>query len=204
MIVVAVTGGVACGKSRVVSRFLELFPSGAAERFDCDESVGNLLADEEVARKVAALDQRVVVDRETGVLEKHALRKLTFENSEFREKLELLLHPLVLAQAESRIVEFKENARIALIEVPLLYEASFPLERNVDLVVAASPSTQEARLSETRRIEPSLARKIIEAQMPLQEKINRGDIVVWNDGDEVSLEAQVVQLANRCAALFEK
>jgi len=88
--------------------------------------------------------------------------------------------------------------------VPLLYEASFPLERDFDLVVAASGSTQMKRLSEVRKLELNLARKIIEAQMPLHEKIIRGDVVVWNDGDISSLEVQIGHLTARCAALFEK
>ncbi len=204
MVVVAVTGGVACGKTHVVSRLLELFPSEGASRFDCDESVRQLLTDREVAAEIADLDPDVVIESKTGLPDKSVLRKLTFENSEFREKLERLLHPLVLEHAKRRIVEFGENVKIALIEVPLLYEASFPLKRDFDLVVAANSDTQVARLSEFRQIDASLAQKMIGAQMPLQEKINRGDIVVWNDGDEDALEAQISHLADRCAELFEK
>jgi len=204
IVTVAVTGGVACGKSFVSSHLLDSYPEEQILRFDCDAAVGELLESRQVSERIANLESKVMLDESSGLVEKVTLRKLAFENERFREKLEDLLHPLVLERVRACIANARESVRIALIEVPLLYEASFPLERDFDLVVAASGSTQMKRLSEVRKLELNLARKIIEAQMPLHEKIIRGDVVVWNDGDISSLEVQIGHLTARCAALFEK
>ena len=204
MITVAVTGGVACGKSYVSTQLFDSFPKERIFRFDCDVAVSELLDSRQISEDIAELNPGVRLDGSSGLVERVRLRKLAFENDQFRERLEALLHPLVLERVRRRIADAEESVKIALIEVPLLYEVSFPLERDFDLVVAASKATQKRRLSEIRKLELNLANKIIKAQMPLQEKIIRGDVVVWNDGDKSSLAAQIEHLTDRCAALIEK
>lgn len=204
MITVAVTGGVACGKSYVSRQLFDSFPKERIFRFDCDVAVSELLDSRQISEDIAELNPGVRLDGSSGLVERVRLRKLAFENDQFRERLEALLHPLVLERVRRRIADAEESVKIALIEVPLLYEVSFPLERDFDLVVAASKATQKRRLSEIRKLELNLANKIIKAQMPLQEKIIRGDVVVWNDGDKSSLAAQIEHLTDRCAALIEK
>jgi dephospho-CoA kinase len=59
------------------------------------------------------------------------------------------------------------------------------------VVVAASEATQIQRLQTRNNLTPEEAQRRIRAQMPLQEKIERADFVLWNDGDTASLERQV-------------
>ena len=87
---------------------------------------------------------------------------------------------------------------VVLIEVPLLYEVEFPVSRDVDLVVAASPKTQNDRLTRLRGLDPDLARRILSSQLPIEEKIERGGLVVWNDGSEAVFNNQIRHLADRC------
>lgn len=204
MTTVAVTGGVACGKSVVCSRLLELFPEGRASIFSCDAAVAELLETPEVVGRLKGLEASLpILDLESGRLNKTNLRKLVFENPAFREKLENLLHPLVREQLLAHAKTLPGETGALLVEVPLLYEANFPLQRDFDLVVAASVPTQRRRLWQERQIEPELANQMIKSQMPVEEKISRGDIVVWNDGDRNALDAQLDHLASRCATLFE-
>ncbi|MEX2579596.1 MAG: dephospho-CoA kinase [Verrucomicrobiales bacterium] len=204
MITIAVTGGVACGKSLVCSGLLELFPEGRASIFSCDVAVAELLEMPETVGRLMALEAPLpILDVESGRLDKTNLRKLVFENPAFREKLENLLHPLVREQLLAHAKTLPGETGALLVEVPLLYEANFPLQRDFDLVVAASVPTQRRRLWQERRIEPELANQMIKSQMPVEEKISRGDIVVWNDGDRNVLDAQVDHLASRLATLFE-
>lgn len=130
------------------------------------------------------------------------IRELLFENSEFRGTIEMLLHPRVLKRVSAHVSEQPGEIRVSLIEVPLLYEVEFPLNRDLDLVVAASDSTQFRRLCGIRGLTGILARRIIESQLPIEEKIERAGIVVWNDGDLRALEAQTSHLVLRCLRLF--
>lgn len=180
---------------------MELAPDGVLERFDSDEAVAGLLQEEAVLNRVSALDPSLHLVEE-GRLNKSVLRERAFENSEFREKLEAILHPLVLERIRSYAVSRSGSAKLLLVEVPLLYEVEFPLTRDMDLVVASSRATQLNRLCRDRGLSLDLANRIIDSQMPLETKMKRADLVVWNDGAESSLLAQSNHLIRRCAPLF--
>ncbi len=203
LLTIAVTGGVACGKTVVCRQFIKKFPQGRVIFFSCDEAVRDLLDRVEVRDAIAgmgaAYERELVVE---GKIDRGALRELLFENSEFRAKVEGVLHPLVLERANAQVTSFSELVRISIVEVPLLYEVEFPLFRDLDLVVGSSESTQMRRLCIDRGLDPVVANRIIKAQVPIEEKIQRANIVVWNDGDRESLECQTDHLILRCARMF--
>ena len=64
------------------------------------------------------------------------------------------------------------------------------------VVVACSREIQVLRLLERGRIDRLIAGQIIDSQMPLQEKINRADHVVWNNGDRAVLAEQASALVS--------
>ena len=203
MITVALTGGVACGKSTVASRMMAKFPKGAASSFDCDRAVRELYEDESVLKEISSLpDAPPDIVSKDLVLNKQLLRELSFENSDFRVKLEGLLHPLVLDRAVSHVSNLPKAVQIMIHEVPLLYEVEFPISRDLDLVVAASGETQLKRLQNDRGIDRLLGQGIIDAQLPMDEKVKRADIVIWNDGSLDSFHDQIDHLILRCNPYF--
>lgn len=191
---IAVTGGVACGKSLVVRAILERMTGGEVLSFDCDRAVAELWLVPEVVERVQDFSPHTPILSEAGGLNRGILRELLFENSDFRAKVEGFLHPLVLERAESHAAIHADRA-ILLFEVPLLYEVDFPLQRDFDLVVAASPTCQIRRLEVERGISHKLANQIIESQIPIEEKISRADQMIWNDGTLEACLAQVDHLA---------
>lgn len=195
MVVIAITGGIACGKT-IVAKDLE--KRLRASFFSCDDSVASLLEEEEIQDSILQLLDSCEIEH-SGKFEKAKVRKEAFENSEFREKLEELIHPMVLEQAVEFLQRHQNESDYSLVEVPLLYEVSFPIPRNLDLVVAASPPTQLSRLIENRKLETVVAKQILAAQLPMEEKISRADVVVWNDGSTNALTNQIEHLALRCA-----
>ncbi|MDF1739505.1 MAG: dephospho-CoA kinase [Verrucomicrobiales bacterium] len=203
MLRIAVTGGVACGKSLLVERLEHFFPKGQMARFDCDAAVRGLLEETEVQNVLINLSREsgVSITSETG-FEKGLLRKVLFENSAFREKVEGELHPRVLSHAEKFAQELDERIRVLIIEVPLLYEVEFPIQRDMVLVVAASAGSQMRRLLEDRQLPEDLAANILKSQMSVDAKMKRADVVVWNEGSLDSFDAQIEHLANRCISLF--
>lgn len=203
MLTVAVTGGIACGKSAFADRFRERAPAGRVAVFNCDDAVRELAAMEEVRESVAGFGRLHGRDLERGgELDRTGFRELLFENSEFRGKVEGLLHPLVLRRAFEYASGLPAAVAILLVEVPLLYEAGFPLRRDLDLMVAASETAQIRRLRDERGLEVELIRRILRSQMPIEEKIKRADLVVWNDGSRDALDAQAGHLVSRCRTLF--
>lgn len=204
MFAIAITGGVACGKSDFSRRFLRLAEEGRLALIDCDEVVREIYKQREFAESLIAeaAQHGGKVRGRDGRLDRVTLRELLFDNSRFRVRVEELVHPLVFQRVTAQLNELSDRVRMALIEVPLLYEGKFPLRRDLDLVVAASRRTQRLRLLEDRGLEPPLAERILDAQMPLDEKIRKCDITVWNDGSVEAFEAQVGHLYKRCETIF--
>jgi len=198
-----VTGGVACGKSLLVERLEAFIPEGRMARFDCDVAVRELLEEREVQEVLVkrAEEWGVSITSNAG-FEKSLLRKVLFENSSFRETVERELHPLVLSCAEFFHEKLDAGIRVLVIEVPLLFEVGFPIRRDTVLVVAASAESQMKRLVEGRQLPEDLATNILKSQMSVDEKMDRADIVVWNEGSFESLDAQVEHLADRFISLF--
>lgn len=204
MISIAVSGGVACGKTSFCRRFMDWIPQGGAEFFSCDAEVRAITECPEISHELykMASDYGGTI-RNGEELDRKAFRDLVFENQELRAKVESLLHPLVRERLEEHLSGLSDSARIFLVEVPLLYEVDFPISRDIDVVVGSSPKSQERRLILFRGLQPELARKVLNTQISIYEKLNRADIVVWNDGDLESFQSQADHLALRCKSLFD-
>jgi dephospho-CoA kinase len=198
MLTVAVTGGIACGKSSFCLRLSEKFALGEVSVFSCDAAVRSLLDQSEVVLAISKLADDFGVELRAGQgLDRSSLRELLFENSEFRGRVEKELHPRVLGLVIQHRSEIAGLPKLLLVEVPLLYEVDFPVPRDLDLAVAASPSTQLRRLAEVRGLAPQAAIRMIQSQMPVEEKLERADLAVWNDGSLSALDAQIAHLASR-------
>lgn len=194
-----VTGGVACGKTSVSRRLVEKLPHGASAFVSCDDEVKALLQTSAFRDDIAMLGREFGREMLSGgEIDRKELRELLFENSDFRGKVEGILHPLVLGRVIAQSETWSDLVRISIIEVPLLYEVDFPLDRDIDLVVASSRSTQMKRLCYDRGLDALAAARIIGTQIPIEEKMQRANIVVWNDGAFEALLAQIDHLVLRC------
>lgn len=187
----ALTGGIATGKSTFAQHFLSFAPRTVF--FDCDASVRELQTQPEVIAEItAALGEVQAAD---GSLDRTKLRALVFENEARRRVLEGILHPRVraaCAAAQQRAAA--ENADYFLADVPLLYESGFPMPRDLEVVVACTATAQRARLMGRSRINGDMAARIISAQWPLAEKIRRAGVVIWNGGMPEALRRQTACL----------
>lgn len=185
----ALTGGIASGKSTFAGEFLRLAPE--TRFFDSDACVHQLLTNAGVSRMVTGLLGKELADSD-GRLDKGLLRERVFQDQESRRTLEGILHPLVRdeCQLARQLALAAPEIRFFLMDVPLLYESSFPVPRDVEIVVACGPATQRQRLSARSSLPPGLANRIISAQLPLPEKANRADVVIWNGGPLSALHRQ--------------
>ena len=194
MHVMALTGGIASGKSTVCRLLREWLPTVAI--FDCDEVVHRLLeSDDEVAAIIAesfggdALDARGRIDR-------HFLRGRVFADDAARLRLEAILHPRVRQEClDSLELAAKRGAELFVADVPLFFEKGFDFGQTQVLVVASSRSTQIQRLKARSGFDDLLIESILAAQLPVQEKMSRADVVFWNEGPPAVLRSQVRRFA---------
>lgn len=190
MLTLALTGGIATGKSTAVRHFREFVPDIVV--FDCDESVKGLLETEDVVSELVGLFGDGIVDVETGNIIRGKLREAVFGNPEKRKQLEGVLHPRVrqecLALKEKAA---KQGARCFLADVPLLFENGFDFGQTQAITVSTTRATQVARLKARNGWEDNLIESVLAAQLPLEEKCSLADIVFWNDGEPATLKAQI-------------
>jgi dephospho-CoA kinase len=195
-----ITGGIACGKSSVTRAF-ETGLSSLVQIFSADAEAQRLLDEPEI---VAALEvsfgQSAVVKAEDGLpkADRAWLRELIFSDSEAKTALERLLHPRVLSEYENRRTQAESTgAELFLAEVPLHYEIGFTVTADLIIVVASSQTVQVRRLMERRNLEMPMIEQILRSQWPIEAKVERADVVIWNDGDIAALDAQLLTLTRQ-------
>jgi len=184
---VALTGNIAAGKSTV----LALFECWGAVTIDTD-----LLAREAVEPGSAALE---AIFRQFGRdlalpgggLDRAALRRRVMGDDERRAVLNAIVHPEVERRLAARLAEAaRGGARIAVCDIPLLFEVLDPAAWDVVVLVDAPEETRRRRLVERRAFSREEADDVIGAQLPSRLKRDRSHIVIDNDGSPEALEAR--------------
>lgn len=190
MHVLALTGGIATGKSTFVRLFREEFPRTTV--FDSDECVARLLQQPEVIGQILTTLGEELADGPDR-LSRERLRAMVFADAEARRRLEGILHPLIREEClEFKVQSAKEGASpVFIADVPLLFESGFDFGYERSLLVATTRETQLARFQSRDGFDDKLADAILAAQMPIEDKIPLADVVFWNEGPEDLLRQQI-------------
>lgn len=190
---IALTGGIACGKS-VVGAILQ--ECGVAV-CDADHLAHALMrpgcaAHDEVVRAFG----RDVLGA-GGDIDRGRLGRLVFEDAEARKQLNAIVHPRVRAAWEAWLREQETaGAAVAVVIVPLLYEAGMDAGWDAIVCVQSSPEQQRQRLA-TRGLSEREITQRLAAQWPVSEKAARADYVIVNDGTVADLKERTVNVVNQ-------
>lgn len=193
MKVVALTGGVASGKSTVARLLREL----GAEVLDADQIAREVVAPGQSAlAEIAAAfgDEYLLPD---GSLDRRKLGELVFSDLEARTRLNAIVHPRVRArmrEARERIAHERPDT-VVVLDIPLLFESPVPDYEGLDIIVVyASPETQISRLMARDGLTRDQASSRLGAQMPLEDKLPRARWVIRNDGPVADTRDQVAKV----------
>jgi len=194
--VVALTGGIAAGKSAVTRRFAAL----GVPVHDADVAAREVIApgSEGLAAVVAAFGDEVL-DAEGG-LDRPAMRRRVFADPAARHRLEAIIHPRVRHWLHERALA--DTTPYCLLAIPLLVE-NITHYRWVDriLLVDAPVEQQLARLIARDAIDETLAQRMLAQQARREERLAPAHDVIDNSGDEDALDAAVLALHQRYLAL---
>ena len=193
--VVAVTGGIASGKSAVTRRFQAL----GVPVHDADVAAREVI--EPGTPGLQAVVQAFgpdVLDRD-GRLDRPAMRRHVFADDGARRNLEEIIHPRVREWLHDRAMA--QHDPYCLLAIPLLVE-NMNAYRWVNrvLVVDAPQATQIARLVERDGIDAALAQRMLDRQASRAERLAMADDVIDNSGDEAALDDTVMALHRRYLA----
>ena len=165
----------------------ELLPD--ARFFDADAAARELADRDPKVRE--AIEQKFgAVYLEGGGLNREAVRAIVFADAGKKGALEQILHPRIRRQWSLEAERHRNSAKLFFADIPLLYETGGESLCDRVVVVACSPSLQLERLRTRTGLDESEAQQMIDAQMPLREKVARADHVVWNNGGREELKKQ--------------
>jgi len=190
--VVALTGGVASGKSAVARRFEAL----GIHVYDADVAAREVVAPREPALAEIEFVFGTGVLSADGSLDRRAMRERVFADPEARRKLEGIIHPRVRAWLRRRVG--MDRGPYCMLAIPLLVEnrEHYAWVDRV-LVVDAPQALQIERLMRRDGMDREAAQRMLAAQSSRQQRLAIADDLIVNDGEEAALDAQVAALHAR-------
>ena len=201
MLKIAITGGAGSGKSTVARMFREL----GAEVLDADAAARQAVAVGKPAWRELRRFLGSECFQQDGELNRARVARLVFSDPECRRRLNDIVHPRVARELKKNLRELeRRGAGLALVEVPLLYEAGLEGAYDRVIVVAAAPEDQVRRLQERDGRGAREISGILEAQGPLAEKAARADYVVDNRGAIDNTRSQVAAIWRELQHLWEQ
>lgn len=192
---IGLTGGVAAGKSTALAALAE----AGVPTFSADAAVHQIYEDPEMISLVRErLGEDVIAD---GAVDRDAVASEIFAEPELRSWLEQLIWPRVgmkIFEFRKQHEELDDPPAATVVEVPLLFEAGMDqgFDRTIAVLVDDELRKQRALDRGGEELEARDAR-----QMPQEEKAERADVVVTNDGDLELLAGRSLAAVNRCVEL---
>ncbi|MGI8999538.1 MAG: dephospho-CoA kinase [Candidatus Limnocylindria bacterium] len=187
---VALTGGIATGKSYCLARLAAL----GVPTIDAD-----VLAREAVAPAtpgLAAIAARfgTAVLAADGTLDRPALGRIVFGDNKARAALEAILHPEVYRRIREWFANLPAATRVAIADIPLVFETGHNHDFDEVVVAACHPEEQVRRVMARDGLSDAEAHARLAAQWPIEEKVKRADRVIWTDRGFAETDRQVAEV----------
>lgn len=188
---VALTGGIASGKTAVSDMFAEL----GVTVIDADVIAREVVAKGSEALQAIAEHFGKEVLTESGELDRQKLRSKVFSDEQQRQWLNNLLHPLIRKKMKQRQQQAQSAYSISVI--PLLYESGQYRDYDRVLTVDCPTAIQLERLMERDQSTLEQAKAILDKQATREQRLSIADDVIVNDSDLHSLKQSVITLDNQ-------
>jgi dephospho-CoA kinase len=191
---IALTGGIATGKSHVLAQFAR----AGVPTLDADD-----LAHTAVAVGTPALSEVVArfgpsVLGPDGALDRRAMAAVVFSDVEARRDLEAIVLPRVREATEQWLAAMEaQHHPFVVVAVPLLFEVGRDKDFDAVVVTTCAPEAQRARLMARSSISAAAAQQRIDAQLPQAYKVSRADYVIDTNGSIADTDRQVAELLQR-------
>ena len=189
MLNVGLTGGIACGKSTVA----KMFVYDGAYLIDFDRLAHEVQEPEKPAWKEVVKKFGREILREDGKIDRFKLGNIVFTDKKKLKLLNKIVHPLVFQEWDARLekISRKDKHAVILSDIPLLFEGNMQHLFDLTLLVFIEPEEQIRRLMARNHISREEARKRLNSQMPIDEKIALADMVIDNKGSIAETEKKV-------------
>jgi dephospho-CoA kinase len=193
--VLGLTGGIGSGKSMVASMFAQL----GADVIDADRLARDVVEPGQPALEEIATAFGRDILLPDGHLNRGKLGGIIFADPAARARLNAITHPRIRERMDVAIAARGSGPGVLIVDIPLLYENDRARSVDTVIVVWVDPETQLRRLNERDELTVEEARQRIAAQMPLDAKRARADLVIDNSGSRENTQRQVEAIYRRYA-----
>jgi len=176
---VAVTGGAGSGKTSVCNRLKSL----GFEVIDADAIARAVVSPGSAVLEAIAKHFGSGMIRRDGSLDRTALRRQVVKDISKKQKLERIIHPLILERMQDEITTLEnQGVPAVIVEVPLLFELN--LAQGFDMVVTVISDREQKteRLCRRDRVTREDAEALLDLQLPDEGKIEKSDFIIDNKG----------------------
>jgi dephospho-CoA kinase len=192
---IALTGGIACGKSEIIQQFKTLgagvisLDKLSRDVVQVGEGALNELIDS-FGNGILYADQS---------LNRVALREILLENSTNKQKIEAILHPKILEKMQIEIE--KLNNKLIVIEIPLLLERNLAYLFDRAIIVSCSAENQLKRLLKRQNIDKNTAKQLISVQISQEQQL---ELAKELPIDILENNSEIFDLEKKADILYQK
>jgi len=190
--IIAITGGVATGKT-TVAKFLSSLLK--AEVIDADGIVHELLVPGEKTWEKVVLSFGEDILRKDSRINRKALGQRVFGDVSQRKKLEQIIHPAVKKNIKEKLKQLRKNRhKWVIMDIPLLFETKMQHLADKIIVVVRNRKLQLKTLCKMKKLSVKEAENRIKSQLPLSEKVKLADFVIDNNSAIRDTKKQVKEI----------
>ena len=183
---IALTGGIACGKS-LLSKFLNEL---GVVTLDADDVVHEIIPDPDERRRIAAEVFADPAKRKELEAKIHPVVRERIDEFFDESGARDASYPSIRQSVNPSIKQSKQSNNLKIAIIPLLFEVHW--EKNFDIIscVVSKRESQIDRMVTTRLMTRAEAEARLAAQLPVEEKAKRSHYVIHNDGSPEELKAK--------------
>lgn len=180
---VAITGGIACGKSTVSNYLIKK----GYKVVDADKIGHNILTDELVKKELVDNFSQEIL--ENNIINRKKLANIVFSDENKLTKLNEIMHPIIKNKIIASLNE--EKRQLIFLDIALLFESNFTNLVDKIIVIYIDKETQINRLMSRNNFSKEEAEKRIASQMSSEEKIMLADYIIDNSRSKEETYVQI-------------
>lgn len=196
MIKAGLTGNIGSGKTAVAAIFKIL----RIPVYNADEQAREIMHSSEVLNKIVKLFGKAIMDENENP-EKKKIAEIVFADKEKLEKLNRIIHPLVIDDFEQWMKEQKNSSYI-IMESAILFETNYSSLFDKIIFVSAPMSLRLKRVMDRDKDNTEHVKKRMSQQLPEKDKIKKADFVILNN-DRKALIPQVLSIHKKLITLYQ-
>jgi len=190
--IVGITGGIGSGKSEAAKAFMSL----SVPVIELDEIARQITQKNHPGYvQITKLFGSKYLDKNKEIIRKK-LKIDIFNDSEKKEKIESILHPIILKECIKKINQYKSEEYIVIV-VALLFETGSYL-RFIDesVLIDCDEEIQFKRVNSRDKVDKNLIKSIIKSQLPRNQKIKKADTIIHNNLSKSHLKKEIYRYHN--------